>query len=178
MYLSVVSYDICICPMSQDQSRHPLKCEWISEARLLITGGEDTDTQADWCKDTIELFNLESKTSCKVNITLDVPRSGHSGNGDLVCGGINTYGFISTCFNVITGETINMNDPRASHTSWSTKSGVYLLGGKNANGTLESVEIIHTNAHSVQSRLPGFQMKYYTLYVNLKSEILLYQYAV
>ena len=124
---------------------------------MLITGGENM--QQYWL-DTVELFNLESKTSCYVHCKLDVPRSLHSGDGDMVCGGYTYYGgYMSNCYNLISGDTINMNDPRRGHTSWSTASGVYLLGGRNSDGLLNSVEFINISANTIQS---GFQLKYYT----------------
>ena len=111
--------------------------------------------------DTVELFNLESKTSCFVQFKLDVPRSLHSGDRDLVCGGYggNYGGYISTCYNLISGDTINMNNLRGDHTSWSTAFGVYIFGGRNSDGLLNSVEFINTSANTV---LYGFQLKYST----------------
>ena len=143
-------------------------CGMISVPGLLNTGGESPDNDAYFDK-TIELFNLESKTSCRVNATLDQPRSGHSGHGDLVCGG-RGHDIISTCYNVITAETIKLNEPRYSHTSWSTDSGVYLVGGQGYPlGTfLKSVEFINTSTSSVHSRVSGFQLRKSTWYVNLK----------
>merc|ERR1719450_1399648 len=101
----------------------------ISVPGLLNTGG-DSPENGDYFDKTIELFNLESYTSCRVNATLDRTRSGHSGHGDLVCGGNEGTDVISTCYNIITAETINLNEPRSDHTSWSTDSGVYLVGGQ------------------------------------------------
>ena len=133
-------------------------CGMISVPGLLNTGGSSPENGAYFDK-TIELFNLESKTSCRVNATLDRPRSGHSGNGDLVCGGSEGTDVISTCYNVITAETINLNEPRSDHTSWSTDSGVYLLGGQSTHTLLKSVEFINTSTSSVHSRVSGFQLR-------------------
>ena len=145
-------------------------CCMISVLGLLNTGGESPDNDAYFDK-TIELFNLESKTSCRVNATLDRPRSGHSGHGDMVCGGSEGTDVISTCYNVITAETINLNEPRSDHTSWSTDSGVYLLGGQitNSGTLLKSVEFINTSTSSGHSRVSGFQLRKSTWYVNRKS---------
>jgi len=94
-----------------------------------------------------------------------IGQSGHSGNGDLVCGGSEGTYVISTCYNVITAETINLNEPRSYHTSWSTDSGVYLLGGQISNGNLlKSVEFINTSTSSVHSRVSGFQLRKSTSY--------------
>ena len=134
-------------------------CGMISVPGLLNTGGSSPENGAYFDK-TIELFNLQSNTSCRVNATLDRPRSGHSGNGDLVCGGSEGTEVISTCYNIITAETINLNEPRRDHTSWSTDSGVYLLGGSGPNNTiLKSVEFINTSTSSVHSRVSGFQLR-------------------
>ena len=146
-------------------------CGMISVPGLLNTGGSSPENGAYFDK-TIELFNLESKTSCRVNATLDRPRSGHSGHGDLVCGGTgNGHAVISTCYNVITAAIISLNEPRSDHTSWSTDSGVYLLGGQiTISGTLlKSVEFINTSTSSGHSRVSGFQLRKSTWYVNRKS---------
>ena len=37
--------------------------------------------------DVVEMINLETMNSCIVNVRLDQPRTYHTGNGDLVCGG-------------------------------------------------------------------------------------------
>ena len=140
-------------------------CGMISVPGLLNTGGSSPENGAYFDK-TIELFNLESNTSCRVNATLDQPRSGHSGHGDLVCGGRKSdqyhYEQYQNCYNVITAETISLNEPRSDHTSWSTDSGVYLVGGQGYHplGTfLKSVEFINTSTSSVHSRVSGFQLR-------------------
>ena len=144
-------------------------CGMIAGLGLLNTGGETRESEA-YFDETIEMFILESNTSCRVNATLDQPRSGHSGHGDLVCGGRDGADVIFTCYNVITAQTIKLNEPRGSHTSWSTDSGVYLLGGQSSIiGTLlKSVEFINTSTSSAHSRVSGFQLRKSTWYVNLK----------
>ena len=138
-------------------------CGMIAGLGLLNTGGETRESEA-YFDETIEMFILESNTSCRVNATLDQPRSGHSGHGDLVCGGRKSdqYHFeqYHNCYNVITAETISLNEPRSDHTSWSTDSGVYLLGGSGPNNSiLKSVEFINTSTSSVHSRVSGFQLR-------------------
>ena len=135
-------------------------CGMIAGLGLLNTGGETRESEA-YFDETIEMFILESNTSCRVNATLDQPRSGHSGHGDLVCGGTgNGHAVISTCYNVITAAIISLNEPRSDHTSWSTDSGVYLLGGSGPNNSiLKSVEFINTSTSSVHSRVSGFQLR-------------------
>ena len=80
--------------------------------------------------DVMEIINLETMSSCLVVNTLDQPRGYHTGDGNLVCGGLDDDGYsISSCYNVATGETINLLNGRDTHTSWSTDAGIYLLGG-------------------------------------------------
>ena len=74
----------------------------------------------------VELFNPNTGTSCVITGKLDQPRHSHTGDGNMVCGG---SGSISSCYNVATGDTINLLNERSSHTSWSTDAGIYLLGG-------------------------------------------------
>ena len=76
--------------------------------------------------DLAELFNPNTGTNCAITGKLDQPRYAHTGDGNLVCGG---YGPISSCYNIATGDTINLLNGRDSHTSWSTDAGIYLLGG-------------------------------------------------
>ena len=93
--------------------------------------------------DIVELFNLETMTSCQVNV--DFPfRLDHTGDGNLVCGGagdINYNNLLSTCYNIVTGETINLLNGRSGHTSWSTNSGIFLLGGFPYSDTSFSADI-------------------------------------
>ena len=78
--------------------------------------------------DVVELFNPNKGTSCVITAKLDQPRWWHTGDGNLVCGGYANDGGTS-CYNVATGDTINLLDERQGHTSWSTDAGIYLLGG-------------------------------------------------
>ena len=79
--------------------------------------------------DLVELFNPNTGTSCVITGKLDQPRRWHTGDGNLVCGGSDNAGRLSSCYNVATGATINLLNGRSSHTSWSTDAGIYLLGG-------------------------------------------------
>ena len=84
--------------------------------------------------DLVELFNPNTQTSCVITGKLDQPRAVHTGDGNLVCAGMTSVGpdgdDISSCYNVATGDTINLLNGRYDHTSWSTDAGVYLLGGE------------------------------------------------
>ena len=106
--------------------------------------------------DHMELFNLETKTSCEITDKLDQPRHWHTGDGNLVCGGWNGSDYISSCYNVATGDTINLLNERDGHTSWSTDAGIYLLGG-NPSSNSETNELITGDTTQV-----GFGLKYDT----------------
>ena len=106
--------------------------------------------------DSVELFNLETRTSCVIK-PLDQPRYYYT-DSNLVCGGrdIDVDG-ISSCYNVATGDTINLLNGRSYHTSWSTDAGIYLLGGweSSSRRTTELVTGDTTQA--------GFGLQYDTL---------------
>ena len=106
--------------------------------------------------DLVELFNPINQTSCMITGKLDQPRYAHTGDGNLVCGGYNSNGSLSSCYNVATGDTINLLNGRYGHTSWSTDAGIYLLGGWDGSGynTTELVTGDTTQA--------GFGLKYDT----------------
>ena len=107
--------------------------------------------------DLVELFNPNTGTSCVITGKLDQPRFDHTGDGNLVCGGGDDAGiYISSCYNVATGTTINLLNKRSGHTSWSTDAGIYLLGGYDGSGyrTTELVTGDTTQA--------GFGLKYDT----------------
>ena len=95
----------------------------ISGKGLLVAGGLSGSYL-----DLVELFNPTTGTSCVITDKLDQPRWGHTGDDNLVCGGYGTDP-ISSCYNVATGDTINLLNGRHSHTSWSTDAGIYLFGG-------------------------------------------------
>ena len=121
-----------------------------------MAGGSSGSTST---MDVMELFNPINKTSCVVTAKLDQPRYYHTGDGNLVCGGwgnVRTADYLSSCYNVVTGDTINLLDERQGHTSWSTDAGIYLLGGYDGSGyrTTELVTGDTTQA--------GFGLKYDT----------------
>ena len=117
-----------------------------------MAGGSPTSA-----KDLVELFNPNTGTSCVITGKLDQPRRYHTGDGNLVCGGYgNDPGLISSCYNVATGDTINLLNERSSHTSWSTDAGIYLLGG-NPSSNFRTTELI--TGDTTQA---GFGLKYDT----------------
>ena len=122
----------------------------ISGKGLLVAGGSQVQYRP---MDVMELFNPISKTSCVVTAKLDQPRHFHTGDGNLVCGGLANDGG-SSCYNVVTGATINLLDGRWGHTSWSTDAGIYLIGGysRSTYGTTELVTGDTTEA--------GFELQY------------------
>ena len=85
-----------------------------------MAGGSSGSTST---MDVMELFNPINKTSCVVTAKLDHTRDRHTGDGNLVCGGWTDSDSISSCYNVATGDTINLLDDRWEHTSWSTDAG-------------------------------------------------------
>ena len=105
----------------------------------------------------VELFNLETKSSCIVDTTLDQPRSTHTGEGNLLCGGHSGIDSISNCYNVATGATINLLNGRSGHTSWSTDAGIYLLGGSDDSSYYRTTELV--TGDTTQA---GFGLKYNT----------------
>ena len=113
-----------------------------------MAGGQSVDYSV---LDVVELFNPNTGTSCVITVKLDKTRFGHTGDGNLVCGGAR-----SGCYNVATGATINLLTVRSRHTSWSTDAGIYLLGGSPSYnyGTSELVTGDTTQA--------GFGLKYDT----------------
>ena len=118
-----------------------------------MAGGSSGSTS-----DLVELFNPNTGTSCVITDKLDQPRDRHTGDGNLVCGGReSTFGDdISSCYNVATGDTINLLNGRLSHTSWSTDAGIYLLGGWDGSG-YKTTELI--TGDTTQA---GFGLKYDT----------------
>ena len=106
--------------------------------------------------DLVELFNPNTGTSCIINGKLDQPRQLHIGDGNLVCGGRGN-GYISSCYNVATGDTINLLKGRHSHTYWSTDGGIYLLGGLPYPAASRTTELL-----SGDTTLEGFELQYDT----------------
>ena len=105
--------------------------------------------------DTVEMINLETMSSCIVEVNLDQPRWGHIADGNLVCGGhLNRGGYASSCYNIATRTTINLINGRYGHSFWSTVDGLYLLGGDRNRTTTELI-----NGDTTQA---GFGLQYST----------------
>ena len=127
-----------------------------SELGLLVAGGRDGRSL-----DVVEMINLETMSSCIVDVKLDQPRYEHTGDGDLVCGGRgDAPGGLGSCYNIITGTTINLINERFEHSSWSRSSGqeIYLLGGFPSSILGRTTELIKGN-----STQPAFELKYKTM---------------
>ena len=96
-----------------------------------MAGGRNGSTGS--ILDTLEMINLETRSSCIVDVKLDKPRMWHTGDGNLICGGLGDGdGWKddgSNCFNIATRNSINLIDSRWGHTSWSSNDGIYLIGG-------------------------------------------------
>ena len=90
----------------------------------------------------VEMINMVTWTSCIVNVTMDKTRSGHTGDGDLVCGGYHNEWILNSCYNLVTGTTINLNYERSEHVSWSSGEEIYLLGGFDSDNVATEPELI------------------------------------
>ena len=107
--------------------------------------------------DVLEMFNLETRTSCVITEKLDQLRGTPTADGNLVCGGWNgDNGRHSSCYNVATGAIINLLTVRDGHTSWSTEAGIYLLGGE-PSSNWRTTELI--TGDTTQA---GFELQYNT----------------
>merc|ERR1719232_1421612 len=126
-----------------------------SGSGLLVAGGIDNAGNK---LDQVELFNLETMTSCEINVTLDSPRFGHTGAGDLVCSGWVGSSVVSNCYNILTGNTINLINKRDAHISWSSDAGIHLMGGS-WGSIRRATELITGNTTKA-----GFALKYDTTY--------------
>ena len=134
----------------------------ISGKGILIAGGSLFNVL-----DTVEMFNMETWESCVVDV-YNNPRHFHTGDGSLICGGyevfdsgsIDSDNSLSSCYDVLTGNTINLNIQRARHCSWKTDAGIYLLGGnlQKYNGSqFKSTELITGDSSQF-----GFELQYGT----------------
>jgi len=116
---------------------------------LLVAGGSSGSE--------LELFNPNTQTSCVITDRLDQPRFHHTGDGNLVCGGWVDGDRTSSCYNVATGDTINLLNVRSSHTSWATDAGIYLLGGWHPISGYNTTELV--TGDTTQA---GFGLQYET----------------
>ena len=139
----------------------------ISGKGILIAGGALINAAGGSVLDTVEMFNMETFESCVVDV-YNKPRHFHTGDGSLICGGyevfdsgsIDSDNSLSSCYDVLTGNTINLNIQRARHCSWKTDAGIYLLGGnlQKYNGSqFKSTELITGDSSQF-----GFELQYGT----------------
>ena len=118
-----------------------------------MAGGRNGSTGS--ILDTLEMINLETRSSCIVDVKLDKPRMWHTGDGNLVCGGRGaSKDDGSNCFNIATRNSINLIDSRWGHTSWSSNDGIYLIGGY-PSSNFKTTELI--TGDTTQN---GFTLKY------------------
>ena len=106
--------------------------------------------------DIVEMFNLQTMSSCVVDVKLDQPRRYHTGDGHMVCGGYNGVSSLSSCYNITSLDTINLIKQRDGHISWSTDNGLYLVGG------FPSSNLLTTELITEDSTQAGFPLKYRT----------------
>ena len=103
---------------------------------------------------SVEMINLETMSSCVVDVTLKWPSHAHTGHGNLVCGGSGDGGNHQYCYNVATKTSIDLINARGFLTSWSTNDGIYLMGGYPSGTTTELMTGDTSQA--------GFTLKYTT----------------
>ena len=111
----------------------------ISEGNplILIAGGYPKDVM-----DHVELFDIESKTSCPASVGLDQKRYDHSGTGEIVCSGKDEgHRWSSSCYNLTSQNAIYLKSWRPGHCAWSTPEGIYLMGGE-PNNNLNTTELV------------------------------------
>ena len=121
---------------------------------ILITGGFNTNNGGERLN-SVEIYNPTTRTSCSLP-QFPETRS-HTQNGDLACGG---DGGSQSCdkWNSATGTWIRTNElreRRIEHVSWSTSSGIYLIGGWYSGNTSEKI----LEDGSIQK---GFDLRYDT----------------
>ena len=119
---------------------------------VLITGGYNTGKLR-----SAEIFNPVTKTSCSLP-QLPETRFWHSEDGGLVCGGGNSDATRKNCvkWSPVSGtwtRSHTLREKRLVHVSWTTSSGVYLIGGQYSGRTSEKVK----SDGSVEE---GFSLKY------------------
>ena len=124
----------------------------ISGLGVLVAGGTGVSRSLD----VVEVINLETLSSCIVDVKLDQPRDEHTGDGDLVCGGYSGTDRLSSCYNIVTGTTINLINGRSKHISWSRGEEILLLGGWDGSSA-NTTELITGDTTQV-----GFDLKYDT----------------
>ena len=108
-----------------------------SKCGVLITGGNGALRST-------EIFLPSRNTSCSLRPLLPQGRVGHTQDNGLACGGyrssINT---LKSCDRWKDGKwgrvTISLREKRRNHVSWSTRRGLYLIGGEYSKRTTELV---------------------------------------
>ena len=116
--------------------------------------GVEGSKRGDKKLDTVEMINLETNSSCVVDVKLDQPSISLTSNGNLFCGGSGDGSTISNCFNIVTRTRVNLLNARAGHLSWSTNDGIYLIGGY-PSSNFKTTELI--TGDTTQN---GFTLKY------------------
>ena len=147
--------NICIFDFVRAPSRYPHKVN-LSIGKpysnlfwaILITGGYGsgslyaTNGVAEESElKSVEIYLPSSNTSCSLPELPEV-RGSHTQNGGLACGG----GYNSTWSNCVKWgdgswtRTHILREKRTQHVSWTTASGVYLIGGQKNGNTSDLVK--------------------------------------
>ena len=118
---------------------------------VLISGAQSSTTATK----KVELFSLESKTSCNLP-DLPLDRWSHTSVGGVICGGENTE-VQSTCTDISSGSWSSTNyqpiSPRDRHLAWNMEPGkFYMLIG----GGSDTSDIVYGNGTNEQ----GFPLQY------------------
>ena len=96
-------------------------------------------------------------------------RSGHTMNGNMVCGGYDQSGYLDNCLSLVEGqwrETHKLGaGGRGGHCSWGVRDGVVLIGGQYGHGSLATAEFVSGELYTKSTML--FTLKYNIRYIFL-----------
>ena len=161
-----LTFSVNIDAMNTESTLTPCT-EVRQDLALLITGGTVGDSGApEAALKSVELFNPVTKSSCFLP-QLAERRRYHTLDGGVLCGGELEFGshqnsnshILTLCETFTNGKWIHSHTlkfKRRSHVSWTTSSGVYLIGGFRSPYTSEIVKEDGTVTE-------GFKLKYRTL---------------
>jgi len=155
MILIFLLFSQCYCVLSNTNTTST-----VSEG-IIISGGDDWD---DWDSfgTSVEVFNPTTGQSCLLP-SLPLGLSGHTMHKLTVCGGRyhvagGTWDMSDTCITLSSGEWVTSHaliSRRYASCSWSTSSGVILMGGDEYEGGV-TTETVREGEYYSQ---PGFTME-------------------
>ena len=130
---------------------------------LLISGGHDGPDSF------LTSVNLLSSSCQRMGNVPALPegRSGHTMNGNMVCGGSDQSGYLDNCLSLVEGqwrETHKLGaGGRGGHCSWGVRDGVVLIGGQYGHGSLATAEFVSGELYTKSTML--FTLKYNIRYI-------------